>query len=68
MRYYSYTPFDKANIINVTALAAALMARVYEHTRDPDIIEEAGELIRFVVDKQTAYGARTKRIHYRPRL
>lgn len=57
LRYYSYTPFDKACVINVTALAAGLMARVYQHSREPEVIEEACELIRFVVDKQTVYGA-----------
>lgn len=56
-RYYSYTPFDNSRVINVTALAAGLMSRVYQHTGEDSLIGEAGELVRFVVDKQTGYAA-----------
>lgn len=57
LRYYSYTPFDDWRVINVSAFAAALMSRVYEHTGESGLIEEAHELTHFVVDKQTDYGA-----------
>lgn len=55
--YYSYTPFDNSRVINISALGAGLMARVYEHTGETHLIQEAGDLIAFVVDKQTDYGA-----------
>lgn len=55
--YYSYTPFDNWRVINISAFGAGLMSRVYEHTREDSLIEEASKLIHFVVDKQTDYGA-----------
>jgi hypothetical protein len=55
--YYSYTPFDNWRVINISALAAGLMSGVYKHTGQKDLIDEACELIHFVVDKQTDYGA-----------
>jgi hypothetical protein len=54
---YSYTPYDEWRVINVNGLAADLMSRVYKHTREDSLAREACELIRFVVDKQTSYGA-----------
>jgi len=57
LRYYSYTPFDSSKVINISALGAGLMSRLYEYTYEVSLIEEARELIRFVVDKQTNYGA-----------
>jgi hypothetical protein len=54
---YSYTPFDQSRVINISALGAGLMCRIYEHTGEPALIKEAGELIQYVVDKQTDYGA-----------
>jgi hypothetical protein len=55
--YYSYTAFDNSRVINVSALGAGLMSRVYQHTREQSLIQEARQLIHFVVDKQTNYGA-----------
>lgn len=57
LRYYSYTPYDDWRVINISAFGAGLMSRVYEHTEEDDLIEEARELIGFVIDKQTDYGA-----------
>jgi hypothetical protein len=54
---YSYTPFDNWRVINISAFAAGLMSRIYEYTGENHLIEEAAKLIRFVVDKQTDYGA-----------
>ncbi|NVM22896.1 MAG: hypothetical protein HWN68_14075 [Desulfobacterales bacterium] len=55
--YYSYTPFDGSRVINISALGAGLMSRVYEFTREVSLIQEARQLIQFVVNKQTNYGA-----------
>ena len=41
----------------MSALGAGLMSRVYQHTREQSLIQEACQLIHFVVDKQTNYGA-----------
>jgi rhamnogalacturonyl hydrolase YesR len=57
IRCYSYTPFDRLRVININALGAGLISRVYEHTREADLIEEARQLIGYVIENQTDYGA-----------
>jgi len=57
LRFYSYTPFDNWSVINISALGAGLMSRVYEHTKEVELLDEAHDLIRFVIDKQSDYGA-----------
>jgi rhamnogalacturonyl hydrolase YesR len=57
LHYYSYTPLDHSRVINVSALGAGLMSRVYQRTREERLIQEARRAIRFVVDKQTNDGA-----------
>ena len=43
--------------MDVSALAGALAARVGALTGDADLIREGGRLVRYVVSKQTDYGA-----------
>jgi hypothetical protein len=57
IRCYSYTPFDRLRVINISALGAGFMSRLYQHTGEPHLIEEAQQLIRYVIANQTHYGA-----------
>lgn len=58
MKCISYVPADMQMIVmDVSALAGAVMARVCTHTGEHELAHEARRLVSFVVDKQTAYGA-----------
>lgn len=58
MKCISYVPIqNRLQVINVTALAAAVLARVGYHRQEGTLQEEAQQLMRYVVDKQTDYGA-----------
>lgn len=59
MKCVSYVPARdiKMVVMDVSALAGALMARVSRHTQDPALAAEARKLVNYVVDKQTEYGA-----------
>lgn len=59
MKCLGYVP-DKSMrmaIMDVSALAGALLARIYKYNGKMYIAEEAKKLMRFVVDKQTSDGA-----------
>jgi hypothetical protein len=58
-RCVSYVPSEEVNwiVMDVPALAGAVAARYAALTDDPRLMGEAGRLIRYVVSKQTAYGA-----------
>ena len=58
-RCVSYVPTPDIDwiVMDVSALAGAMAARVGAITGDPGLIREGGRLVRYVVSKQTSYGA-----------
>jgi hypothetical protein len=58
-RCVSYVPSDDIDwiVLDVPALAGAAVARLAAIREREDLIAEAGRLIRYVVSKQTEYGA-----------
>jgi hypothetical protein len=58
-RCVSYVPDDSVNwiVMDVSALAGALAARLARLLGDTELLVEAGRLVRYVVSKQTDYGA-----------
>lgn len=58
-RCVSYVPDDKSDwiVLDVSALAGAAAARLAAIDGDGRLLEESGRLIRYVVSKQTDYGA-----------
>jgi hypothetical protein len=58
-RCVSYVPDRSIDwiVMDVSALAGALAARLGAITGDGDLIREGGRLVRYVVSKQTDYGA-----------
>jgi len=59
MKCLSYVPDERINwiVMDVSALTGALCARFNSYRPSEKILSEATKLIRFVVDKQTDYGA-----------
>jgi len=57
MHAYSYIPGSRWIVPNVNGLAAALMSKIYRHTREEALRKEAERIIRFVIAQQTADGA-----------
>jgi len=58
MKCISYAPVDMDMVVmDVSALAGALIARIAKFTNDGDQKSEAKRLINYVVDKQTDYFA-----------
>jgi len=59
MKCLSYVPDERINwiVMDVSALTGALVARFHSYKPDERLYHEATRLIRFVVDKQTEYGA-----------
>ncbi len=55
----SYVPSERVNwiVMDVSALAGAAAARLAALTGDAGLMTEAGRLVRYVVSKQTEYGA-----------
>jgi hypothetical protein len=58
-RCVSYVPDRSVEwiVMDVSALAGTLAARLGAITGDKDLIEQGGRLVRYVVSKQTDYGA-----------
>jgi hypothetical protein len=58
-RCVSYVPDESVDwiVMDVSALAGALAARVGALRNDPELIAEGGRLVRYVVSKQTGEGA-----------
>ena len=58
-RCVSYVPDRSIDwiVMDVSALAGALAARLGAITGDGDLLREGGRLVRYVVSKQTGYGA-----------
>lgn len=57
MRNIGYVPGSDWGVLNINGLAAAILTWVAQHTGEDALRQEAERLIRFVVDKQTGYGA-----------
>ncbi|MEW5733832.1 MAG: hypothetical protein AB1921_03200 [Thermodesulfobacteriota bacterium] len=57
MRSISYIPGNNWAVLNINGLAAAIMLRVWKHTKEDVLAAEAKKLITFLLDKQTDYGA-----------
>jgi hypothetical protein len=58
-RCVSYVPDESVNwiVMDVSALSGALSARLGALAGDPGLVREGGRLVRYVVSKQTDYGA-----------
>jgi hypothetical protein len=58
-RCVSYVPDDRVDwiVMDVSVLAGAMAAQVGAATGDATLISEGGRLVRYVVSKQTEYGA-----------
>jgi hypothetical protein len=58
-RCVSYVPDESVDwiVMDVSALTGALAARLAHLVGDPALLVEAGRLVRYVVSKQTGYGA-----------
>lgn len=59
MKCLSYVPDEKMNwiVMDVSALTSATISRFYKYKPSEYHYQQATKLIRFVVDKQTSYGA-----------
>ena len=53
----SYVPHMLLEIHNSNMLAASLLARVYRHTGEPELVEIARQAVRYTVDHQRADGS-----------
>jgi hypothetical protein len=58
-RCVSYVPSERVTwvVMDVSALTGAVVARLAALTRDDALMREAGRLVRYVVRRQTTYGA-----------
>ncbi|MEP7355759.1 MAG: hypothetical protein ABI847_00805 [Anaerolineales bacterium] len=53
----SYVPGQQLEIHNANMLAASLLARVYQHTAEPELLAEARQAVRYTLDHQHPDGA-----------
>lgn len=49
---YSYSPLDQTQVYNASLLGARLLCRVYEHTKETVLIENAKKAVAFVCNNQ----------------
>lgn len=54
---FSYSPLDNTVVYNATLLASKLLARVYEYTREPILIELAKSSVHFCLNAQNNDGS-----------
>jgi hypothetical protein len=54
---FSYTPLDDSRVINVTALAARMLARTGKLTGDSQLLDLAGKAMRYVEERQEEDGS-----------
>ena len=54
---FSYTPLDERYVYNASLLGAALLARAYRYTREPELLDAAEKATRFVVHHQLFDGS-----------
>lgn len=53
----TYVPHEQLDIHNANMLAASLLARVYQHTHEPELNELARKAVRYTMDHQRADGS-----------
>lgn len=53
----SYIPQEQVDIHNANMLAASLLARVFQYTGEPELIEVARKAVKYTVDHQRADGS-----------
>jgi len=53
----SYLPIQRMEIHNSNMLGASLLARVYRHTDEPELIEIARQAVKYTMDHQRADGS-----------
>ena len=54
---FSYSPVDSSKIFNASLLASRFLARVYRHTNEKILFENAKRSIKYCVDKQNPDGS-----------
>jgi hypothetical protein len=54
---FSYTPLDQRVVHNANAVAAALLARTWTHTREPPLLDAAAAALAFTVARQRPDGS-----------
>jgi hypothetical protein len=54
---FSYTPRDHGQVHNANLLGAAFLARLWSHTKDPALQEEALRSARFTTNRQSTDGS-----------
>ncbi|SHN02866.1 hypothetical protein SAMN04488057_105309 [Cyclobacterium lianum] len=54
---FSYSPLDKSVVFNASLLGARLLSRVYHHTREQNLYEEAKKAVAFACKYQQENGA-----------
>jgi rhamnogalacturonyl hydrolase YesR len=54
---FSYSPLDKSVVYNASLLGSRLLARVYSHTREYELIDPARESVRFCCHNQNGDGS-----------
>jgi len=53
---FSYTPLEKNQVHNASVLGASLLARVYTHTREKELVEQATRAFDFTLNRQQVNG------------
>jgi hypothetical protein len=53
----SYIPQQRLEIHNANMLAVSLLARVYKHSKEPELLEVAQKALRYTMDSQLADGS-----------
>jgi rhamnogalacturonyl hydrolase YesR len=56
---FSYSPLDKTQVYNAGLLGAKLLALVYPHTKDANLLDTAKKVVSYVCKRQTKEGAWT---------
>ncbi len=54
---FSYSPIDTSVVYNASLLGARLMARIYAHTGEKMLADEAGKVVSFCCNKQKPDGS-----------
>jgi hypothetical protein len=58
MKCVSYVPAKVSTaVLNINAILAAFLAKVWKHTKDETYLAEAGKLLEYVIINRTGYGA-----------
>jgi hypothetical protein len=54
---FSYSPLDKSIVYNASLLGAKLLARVYAHTGEPHLLDDASAVVTYCCNQQKADGS-----------